>query len=52
MPQQMNQLIQGANSAFDTYFELLGEQRFGEASEELDQLGRVLEQMSRQQGAE
>ncbi|HKK65057.1 MAG TPA: UPF0182 family protein, partial [Clostridia bacterium] len=52
LPQEMNQLIQSANNAFDTYFELLGEKRFGEASQELDRLGRVLEQLSRQQGAE
>ncbi len=50
LPEGMNQLIQSANSAFDTYFELLGEQRFGEAAQELDRLGRVLEQLAREQG--
>ncbi|MFW6360770.1 MAG: UPF0182 family protein [Spirochaetota bacterium] len=50
LPEGMEQLIQSANSAFDTYFELLGEKRFGEAAQELDRLGRVLEQMTREQG--
>src|SRR6056297_45190 len=50
LPQELNQLIQSANSAFDTYFELLGNKQFGEAADELDRLGRVLEQLSRRQG--
>ncbi len=49
LPEGMEQLIQSANSAFDTYFELLGEKKFGEAAQELDRLGRVLEQMAREQ---
>ncbi len=50
LPEGMEQLIRSANNAFDTYFELLGEKRFGEAAQELDRLGRVLEQMAREQG--
>lgn len=52
LPEKMNGLIRSASDAFDTYFELLGEKRFGEASRELERLGRVLEEMGRQQSGQ
>ena len=54
--QTIDALINQANDAFDTYFELLGERNYGEASSELDRLERLLnrlsEQSSQQQGGE
>lgn len=48
-PSGIRTLIQDANSAFDEYFRLLGDQRFEEASRELSRLGQVLEQLADQQ---
>jgi uncharacterized protein len=39
-------LIREANDAFDTYFDLLGERSYGEASQELDRLEGLLRQMA------
>ncbi len=52
LPEGMDALIRSANDAFDTYFELLGEKRFGEAARELERLGTVLEEMGRQESYE
>lgn len=52
LPEGMNELVRNANDAFDTYFELLGEKRFGEAARELERLGTVLEEMGRQQSGQ
>jgi hypothetical protein len=53
MPEGLDQLIDQANEAFQNYFEKLGNKQYGQASEELDRLERLLQQMSEQssQGA-
>jgi hypothetical protein len=53
MPEELNQLIEQANDAFQGYFEKLGNKQYGQASEELDRLEQLLQQMSDQtsQGA-
>jgi hypothetical protein len=50
MPEGINELIDEANNAFDTYFDLLGQKEYGEASRELDRLERLLNQLSEQSG--
>jgi len=46
LPAELDQLIDQANEAFQNYFEKLGNKQYGQASEELDRLERLLQQMS------
>jgi len=49
-PEGINALIEEANNAFESYFDLLGQKEYGEASRELDRLERLLNQLSEQSG--
>ena len=48
----INTLINDANNAFNTYFKLLGENKYDQAAKELDRLERALQQLSEQSGGE
>ncbi|MFP4268300.1 MAG: UPF0182 family protein [Spirochaetaceae bacterium] len=52
LPQELNRLIGEANDAFENYFQMLGERQYNRASEELDRLERLLQQMEEQGSAQ